>query len=205
MPPETERLRYTRGALQALRRALEGKSREELVELVCNLQKTYVFDQTLPYDVPLPERVEQPDPPDVAEGPDRDAPEADPNDTPQRRFARLIEGLKKKTGLPQLEGFTTDPEGRAMLVVDNQKVTFGDRVTIEFTRGRSATGAVSTQAPPPPDPPRATPERAERPRPAPPPPAARRDPPKPAPKPAPPPPPTDEDGSSGRIGRLELD
>lgn len=221
MPPETERLRYTRGALEALRRALEERSREELVDLVCHLQKTYVFDQTLPYDIPIPERVSEPEErlPDPSAG-DRDAPaEQDPQDTPVRRFARLVDGLKRKTGLPQMEGFSIDAEGRAVLIVDNQKVTFGERVTVEFNRARTPTGAIAVPTvdptpspPPPPAPPaRGGPAPFEgqggRPQGRPASPPAR-----PAPKappkqtrPAAAAPPDDDDNTSGRIGRLELD
>jgi len=219
LPPETERLRYTRGALEALRRALEERSREELVDLVCHLQKTYVFDQTLPYDIPIPERVSEPEErlPDPL-GSDRDASaEQDPQDTPVRRFARLVDGLKRKTGLPQLEGFSIDAEGRAVLIVDNQKVTFGERVTVEFNRARTPTGAIVVPTvDPAPSPPPAPPARggpapfegqggrpqgrpaASPARPAP------KSPPKQA-RPAPSAAPEDDDNTSGRIGRLELD
>lgn len=150
--PETrpERLSYARGALEKLRKAHENLSREELLDLVCHLTKTYVLEQTIPFDVPMPERADPADLPDV---PDPSAAvQDDPEATPARRFARLIEGLKRRTNLPQLEGFSVQ-DGRAVLIVDNQKVTFGERVTIEFVPVRqNPVAAAPVQAEPPPAP-----------------------------------------------------
>jgi len=166
----SQRLRFADGIMERLRASYAEKSREELLDLVCELQKTYVLEQTIPFDLPMPERAEPTDRPDVPEGQEQDD---DPDATPTRRFARLIAGLRQRTGLPQLEGFATDAEGRAVLVVDNQKVVFGDRVTVEFVpRGRGDSTPVGTPAPrrePPTRP--GAPEPAAPPAPAPPRPA----------------------------------
>lgn len=125
---ETDRLGYSRGVFEQLRASHEHLSHEELLDLVCHLTKTYVLDATIPYDLPLPERAEElrADPPDVPE-----SVEDTGGEPPAQRFARLIEELKRRTGLPQFEGFSV-VDGRAVLTVDNQRITFGERVTIEF-------------------------------------------------------------------------
>ena len=53
------RLGYSRGLLDQLRASHAHLSPEELLDLVCHLTKTYVLDQTIPFDIPLPERAEE--------------------------------------------------------------------------------------------------------------------------------------------------
>jgi hypothetical protein len=140
-----DKLSYSRGVLDKIRASYEKLTREELLDLLCYVSKTYIVEQTIPYDVPIPEREDEPreeeSPPDELGLPERaEAPER--GLTPAQQFARLVEGLKKRTPLPQLEHFSVE-DGRAVLVVDNQKVTFGERVTVEFVaqRGRPRTEA----------------------------------------------------------------
>jgi hypothetical protein len=152
--------------MEKLRKAHEHLSQEQLLDLVCHLTKTYVIEQTIPFDVPLPERAEPRDRPDVADP--AGAVVDDPEASPVRRFARLIEGLKRRAELPQLDGFSVQ-DGKVVLVVDNQKVTFGERVTIEFVPVRqsptpAAAPARDDEPAPraPGAPPRARPEPAPR-------------------------------------------
>ena len=174
--PETEpRLGYSKGVLEQLRAQHAELSREELLELVCALTKEYVLDKTIPFDFPLPERADElrADPPDAPAAAD------ETSDPPQVRFARLIEGMKQRTQLPQFEGFSIE-SGQAVLVVDNQKVVFGDRVTVRMVTGRrtpSRPAPPESAAPPgaspppaatPPPPTSSTPTPAPRPAPAPP-------------------------------------
>lgn len=161
--PRPDRLSYARGAMEKLRKAHEHLSQEQLLDLVCHLTKTYVIEQTIPFDVPLPERVDARDRPDVPDAPGIEV--DDPEASPVRRFARLVEGLKRRAQLPQLDGFSVQ-EGRVVLIVDNQKVTFGERVTIEFVPVRqSPVTAPSAQDEPAPAP--RTPGAPPRPAPAP--------------------------------------
>jgi len=141
---ETSPLGYARGVLDELRARHENLSREELLELVCTLTKEYVLDQTIPFDFPMPERAEamRGDRPDMPEG--QDEAEEVPS---EERFARLISGLKARTGLPQLENFSIEA-GKAVLVVDNQKVVFGERVTVSLFSGRPRRGTGPVGAPP---------------------------------------------------------
>ena len=128
-------LGYTRGVLAALRQQHEHLSHAELLDLVCALTKEYVLDKTIPFDFPLPERAEElrADPPDVpAQTP---AGEVDSGEPAPVVFARLVDGLKRRTGLPQFDGFSLE-NGQAVLVVDNQKVVFGERVTVRMVSGR---------------------------------------------------------------------
>ncbi len=222
-----DQLGYAEGILEQLRASYEQMSREQLLDLVCHLQKSYVLDQTIPFDFPLPERAEElrADRPDAP-----DAEEDDPADPPEVRFGRLIEGLKRRTGLPQFSGFALE-EGRAVLVVDNQKVTFGERVTVEFVPlrqpPRSAPASApsapepAAAAPPPPSAPAARPAPApSRPGPARPAPArpapsrpapSRPGPSRPGPsrpaaaRPAEPPAEGDYDAGAERFRRLDLD
>jgi hypothetical protein len=157
-----EKLSYSRGVLEKIRASYDKLSREELLDLICYISKTYIVEQTIPFDVPLPERdaapPERDEPPpdlDMIENP----PAAAARETPAQRFAHLVEGLKKRTQLPQLDHFAIE-DGKAVLVVDNQKITFGDRVTVEFVpvRGRPASAPAPSQpAALPPPPPRAAP------------------------------------------------
>lgn len=148
--PETEpRLGYSRGVLNQLRTQHEALSKEELLDLVCALTKEYVLDKMIPFDFPLPERADElradmrADPPD--------APEEEPTEDPaERRFARLIDGLKQRTRLPQFEGFSIE-DGKAVLVVDNQKIVFGDRVTVRMvSRRKTGRHRQTEEASPPP-------------------------------------------------------
>ncbi|MBL4847802.1 MAG: hypothetical protein JKY65_19990 [Planctomycetes bacterium] len=142
-------LGYARGAMDELRARYGSLSQEELLELVCSLTKEYVLDQTIPFDFPHPERA------DAMRGDRPDAPpdEDDTTEPSEVRFARLISGLKARTELPQFDDFQVE-DGKAVLVVDNQKVVFGERVTVSlFSRqGRSADaqrGASPAPAPTP--------------------------------------------------------
>jgi hypothetical protein len=154
--PDAAPLGYARGVLQELRARHENLSREELLDLVCTLTKEYVLDNTIPFDFPLPERADEfaGDAPDAP--PTRD--EDQPGDPPEVRFARLIEGMKRRTRLPQLEGFSVEG-GNAILVVDNQKVVFGERVTVSLFSGRPGRGrpAPAPARLPSPAPPRSRP------------------------------------------------
>ncbi len=203
--PETDRLGYAHGILEELRASHGHLSREELLDLVCHLTKTYVLDQTIPFDIPLPERAEEMrgDRPHV---PPNEVQENDSEDPPERRFARLIEGLKQRTKLPQFDQFSVEGD-KAVLIVDNQKVTFGERVTVEFVPGRpTARSRTPVEARPRPSgvAPAGEPTREG--------PTAG---PTPAPRPAPRPPPSlqddddDDDGgydaSVERFKRLDLD
>ncbi len=204
------RLGYSRGIMEQLKASHSHLSQEELLDLVCHLTKTYVLDQTIPFDIPLPERAEdlKDDAPYAPPSPD----EVQDDDTPEVRFARLIEGLKRRTRLPQLNGFTVDDSGRAVLIVDNQKITFGERVTVEFVPVRQ-NPTTPTPAPvaeeealrrAPGATPAPEPEPRARARPgAPPPPPKTPTPPKPKPED----PPADDgyDASVERFRRLDLD
>ncbi len=150
-----EKLSYSRGVLEKIRASYDKLSREELLDLICYVSKTYIVEQTIPFDVPLPEKEEAPPDPEVM-----DAPPAAQTSAAQR-FATLVEGLKKRTQLPQLEHFSVE-DGKAVLVVDNQKVIFGDRVTVEFVpvRGRPAPSAPPSTQPATPAP-RSSPAPAE--------------------------------------------
>ena len=150
-----EKLSYSRGVLEKIRASYDKLSREELLDLICYVSKTYIVEQTIPFDVPLPEKEEAPPDPEVM-----DAPPAAQTSAAQR-FATLVEGLKKRTQLPQLEHFSVE-DGKAVLVVDNQKITFGDRVTVEFVpvRGRPAPSAPPSTQPATPAP-RSSPAPAE--------------------------------------------
>ena len=133
-----EKLSYSRGVLDKIRASYDKLSREELLDLICYISKTYIVEQTIPFDVPLPEKEEAPPDAEVI-----DAPAAMRQESAQsaaQRFATLIEGLKKRTQLPQLEHFSVE-DGKAVLVVDNQRVTFGDRVTVEFVPRRGGAPA----------------------------------------------------------------
>lgn len=145
---ETSPLGYARGVLDELRARHENLSREELLELVCTLTKEYVLDQTIPFDFPMPERAEsmRGDRPDMPEG--QDEGEEVPS---EERFARLISGLKARTGLPQLDNFSIEA-GKAVLVVDNQKVVFGERVTVSLFSGRPRRGTGPVPSPGAPSP-----------------------------------------------------
>ena len=159
-----EKLSYTRGVLDKIRASYDKLSREELLDLICYISKTYIVEQTIPFDIPIPEKDEAPPDAEVIDA--ESAPRtAAPSAT--QRFASLVEGLKKRTQLPQLEHFSIE-DGKVVLVVDNQKVTFGDRVTVEFVprSGRPA----SAPAPGPPPAPALPPAP-----PPPPPPGARKD------------------------------
>lgn len=152
-----ERLAFTQGVMERLRAAHAGKSQEELLELVCQLTKTYVLEQTIPFDVPLPEREAEvasssrrPDLPDVPEPSEEERPRGEETEPAWRQFARLMEGIKRRTGLPQLEGLSIQPDGRAVLMVDNQKITFGERVTVEFVPRSGMGPAPRAEAPPAP-------------------------------------------------------
>lgn len=201
-----KRLGYSRGIMEQLKASHSHLSQEELLDLVCHLTKTYVLDQTIPFDIPLPERAEdlKDDAPYALPSPD----EVQDDDTPDVRFARLIEGLKRRTRLPQLDGFSVDNAGRAVLVVDNQKITFGERVTVEFVPLRQNP---TTPTPAPEEPPRRSPGATPAPAPAP---RARTRPgapPQPKtptpPKPKPEDPPAEDgyDASVERFRRLDLD
>ena len=133
-----EPLGYARGAMDELRARYGALSHEELLELVCSLTKEYVLDQTIPFDFPHPERAE------AMRGDRPDAPEEEDTTEPSEvRFARLISGLKARTQLPQFNDFRIE-EGKAVLVVDNQKVVFGERVTISLFSRRGSRGGTPT-------------------------------------------------------------
>jgi len=196
--------------MEQLKASHSHLSQEELLDLVCHLTKTYVMDQAIPFDIPLPERAEdlKDDAPYAPPSPD----EVQDDDTPEIRFARLIDGLKRRTRLPQLAGFTVDDTGRAVLVVDNQKITFGERVTVEFVPLRQNPTAPAPAAEEPA--PRRTPGATPAPEPAPAPRSRTRPgapPPRPKtpipPKPKPEDPPADDeyDASVERFRRLDLD
>lgn len=137
-----EPLGYARGAMDELRARYGALSQEELLELVCSLTKEYVLDQTIPFDFPHPERAE------AMRGDKPDAPEEEDASEPSEvRFARLISGLKARTGLPQFEDFAVE-DGKAVLIVDNQKVVFGERVTVSlFSRRGTTRGTPAPAAP----------------------------------------------------------
>ena len=129
------------------------------------------------------------------------------DDPPETRFARLIQGLKRRTRLPQLDGFSI-ANGRTVLFVDNQKITFGERVTVEFIprKGSGRPSSMGQVPSSPPSPPR-TPGTPEEPPPSPR--QAKAPPPKPARTAEQTPPPAEgDDGydpSVERFRRLDLD
>lgn len=136
-----EPLGYARGAMDELRARYGALSHEELLELVCSLTKEYVLDQTIPFDFPQPERAE------AMRGDRPDAPEEeDATEASEVRFARLISGLKARTQLPQFDDFQVE-EGKAVLIVDNQKVVFGERVTVSLFSRRGGRGGTPSPAP----------------------------------------------------------
>jgi hypothetical protein len=138
-----EPLGYARGAMDELRARYGALSREELLELVCSLTKEYVLDQTIPFDFPHPERA------DAMRGDRPDAPEEEDTTEPSEvRFARLISGLKARTQLPQFDDFQVE-DGKAVLIVDNQKVVFGERVTVSLFSRRGGTRAAPAPTPAP--------------------------------------------------------
>ena len=153
-----EKLSYSRGVLEKIRASYDKLSREELLDLICYVSKTYIVEQTIPFDVPLPESGgpgAEPSDRDAEAPPDPEVMDAPPaaQTSAAQRFATLVEGLKKRTRLPQLEHFSVE-DGKAVLVVDNQKITFGDRVTVEFVpvRGRPAPSAPPSTQPATPGP-----------------------------------------------------
>ncbi|MEZ0227458.1 MAG: hypothetical protein ACAI25_02460, partial [Planctomycetota bacterium] len=64
-----EKLSYTRGVLDKIRASYDKLSREELLDLICYISKTYIVEQTIPFDVPLPEKDEAPPDEEVIDAP----------------------------------------------------------------------------------------------------------------------------------------
>lgn len=103
-------------------RKFEGWEKEKLVSYLASLVKTYVRDATLPFNLELPEA-------DVLADESRASADG-------LTFAKLMEQLKSRVALPQLDEFGIE-DGKVTLTVNNQKITFGDRTTVEFVaRGK---------------------------------------------------------------------
>ncbi len=103
-------------------RKFEGWEKEKLVSYLASLVKTYVRDATLPFNLELPEA-------DVLAEESRATAEG-------LTFAKLMEQLKSRVALPQLDEFGIE-DGKVTLTVNNQKITFGERTTVEFVaRGK---------------------------------------------------------------------
>lgn len=113
-----------RRVAEEIGRSYEKFSREELLNILSWLTKTYVVDGTMPFNLPA----QKGELGDVAGGAEKDF-----------DFPKLIDQLKKRLpDIPELKHFQIE-EGKVTLRVANQKVTFGERVTSEF---------VPTAAPP---------------------------------------------------------
>ncbi len=106
---------------QELVRKFGAWEKPKLVSYLASLVKTYVRDATLPFNLELPEAdVLAEDQKATAEG---------------LTFAKLMLQLKSRVGLPQLDEFEIE-DGKVTLTINNQKITFGERTTIEFVARR---------------------------------------------------------------------
>jgi hypothetical protein len=114
-----------RAVAEEIARAYEKFDRQELINILAYLTKTYVVDGTMPFNLVG----------DKA-GPVGDATGAEKD----LDFVKLVDQLKRRcTHIPELGYFQVE-EGKVTLRVANQKITFGERVTSEF---------VTSSAPPP--------------------------------------------------------
>jgi hypothetical protein len=117
-----------RKVAEEIGRAYEKFSREELINLLGYITRTYVVDGTMPFNLPA----QKGELADVA-GAEKDF-----------DFPKLIDQLKKRLpDMAELKYFQLE-EGRVTVRVANQKITFGERVTSEFVP--------TSAAPPPPSP-----------------------------------------------------
>jgi len=106
---------------EEIAKAFEKYDRQELIGLLTHLTKTYVVDGTIPFNLT------------GKEGPA--AAEAEK----EFDFVKIVEQLKRKFAhVPEVSYFAVE-DGRVTIRVDNEKITFGQRVTKEF---------VTTSAPP---------------------------------------------------------
>lgn len=124
-----------RAVAEEIARSYEKFDRQELLNILSFLTKTYVVDGTMPFNL-------------VG---DKSAP-GDAGAEKDLDFPKVIDQLKRRLPhIPELGYFQVEG-GRVTLRAGNQKVTFGERVTVEFVP--------SSNAPPPA--PTATSKGAER-------------------------------------------
>ena len=119
----------SRAAAEEIRRSYDKFDRAELLNILSYLTKVYVVDGTMPFSLPGEHKH------DAGEETEKEL-----------TFAKLIDQLKRR--LPKLTELTyfQVEEGKAVLRVGNQKITFGDRVTTEFARA-SGPAAAAPAAP----------------------------------------------------------
>lgn len=116
-----------RAVAEEIARAYEKFDRQELINILSYLTKVYVVDGTMPFNL-VPEKAGQLG--DVS-GAEKDF-----------DFVKLVDQLKRRLPhMPEL-GYFQIEEGRVTLRVENQKITFGERVTSGFVP--------TSSAPPPP-------------------------------------------------------
>jgi hypothetical protein len=127
---------FNRDIAGEISQSLEKYDRQTLINLLSHLLKTYVIEGTMPFNLPLPEK-------DFAQDVVEKAKE-------EFTFAKLIEQIKKRLPkLQELKHFNIE-EGKVTLLVENLKVTFGEKITSEFVPVRvphAAAAAPKTQAP----------------------------------------------------------
>jgi hypothetical protein len=121
----------SRTTVDDIARSYERFDKAELINILSYLTKQYVVDGTMPFNLPG-ERA----------GKLGDVAGAEEDFT----FAKLVDQLKRR--LPKLKelGYFQVDDGRVTLRVENQKITFGDRVTSEFV---AATAPAKPAAPAP--------------------------------------------------------
>jgi len=107
----------SRAAAEEIRRSYDKFDRAELLNILSYLTKVYVVDGTMPFSLP---------------GEHKNDAVADAEK--ELTFSKLVDQLKRR--LPKLKelSYFQVEEGKAVLRVGNQKITFGDRVTTEFVR-----------------------------------------------------------------------
>ncbi len=122
-----------RAVAEEIARSYEKFDRQELINILSYLTKTYVVDGTMPFNL-------------VGEGGKGGAQAgADPAAEKDLDFPKLVDQLKKRLPhLPELQHFHVEA-GKVTLRAGNQKVTFGERITSEFVPTSSAPAA----SPPP--------------------------------------------------------
>jgi hypothetical protein len=99
--------------------AYEKFDRKELIEILCQLTKTYVVDGTMPFNL-------------VGEK------GGDPGAEKDLDFVKVITQLKGRLPhIPELNYFQVEG-GKVTLRAGGQKITFGERVTAQFDTASSA-------------------------------------------------------------------
>ncbi|RME72723.1 MAG: hypothetical protein D6776_08255 [Planctomycetota bacterium] len=107
----------SRTTIEDIARSYERFDKAELIDMLSYLTKQYVLDGTMPFNLPG----------------ERDGKLGDVGGQQEElTFSKLIDQLKRR--LPNLKelGYFHVDNDRVVLRVDNQKITFGERVTSEF-------------------------------------------------------------------------